>query len=78
MALSFQGPLAGAANAFLADLSDGVITGLGSVRVRLARSGSWTMMNLRLPPSSAFNCITASAVEPEPQKKSITNASGSS
>ena len=33
-------------------------------------SGSCTMINLRFPPSSAFNCITAWAVVAEPEKKS--------
>lgn len=40
-------------------------------------SGNCTMMNLRLPPSSALSCMTAWAVVAEPEKKSRMMSSAS-
>jgi len=43
---------------------------LNASEVSSQGSGSWTMMYLRLPPSSALSCMTAWAVVAEPAKKS--------
>jgi hypothetical protein len=63
---------AGPADAFLADLADVLMAGFGGPACFIVEYGSCPMMNSLLPLSSAFSCVTAWAVVPEPGKKPKT------
>jgi hypothetical protein len=63
---------AGPSDTFLADFADVLVAGFGGLAFFIVESGSCSMMNLLLPPSSALSCVNAEDVVPEQEKRSQT------